>query len=100
MDQMTQQNAAMAEEASAASQSLRQGGEQLSALVGEFMLGDRPSAILSSELMKVAPHAFKSPDREKRLPRPAPISPTTVSSFPVKGAAAVAANARTSWDEF
>ena len=41
MDQMTQQNAAIAVEASASSQSLRRGGEQLSALVAEFKLGNR-----------------------------------------------------------
>jgi methyl-accepting chemotaxis protein len=40
MDKVTQQNAAMAEEATAAGRSLAQEAEQLSGLVGQFRLGN------------------------------------------------------------
>jgi methyl-accepting chemotaxis protein len=40
MDKVTQQNAAMAEEATAASRSLAQESEQLTSLVGQFRLGN------------------------------------------------------------
>ncbi len=41
MDQVTQQNAAMVEETTAASHALAQQAESLSALIGRFQLGDR-----------------------------------------------------------
>jgi methyl-accepting chemotaxis protein len=103
MDQMTQQNAAMAEEASASSQSLRKGSEQLSELVAEFKLGNRSGASIRSELMKVAPHAFRSPDKGVRSPRASdagPIRPTGAHVPRTERAAAVAANAETAWAEF
>ena len=103
MDQMTQQNAAIAVEASASSQSLRKGGEQLSALVGEFQFGNRSGASIRSELAKVAPHAFRSPNKDIRSPRAsdvAPVRPTAAHAPRTQGVAAVAANAETGWTEF
>ena len=60
MDQMTQQNAAMAEEATAASLSLARESEKLSDLVGQFEVGNVDAEkTMRRELKKVAPHAFQ-----------------------------------------
>jgi methyl-accepting chemotaxis protein len=65
MDQVTQQNAAMAEESKAASQSLLQETEQLSSVVSQFLLGsDKKSDLVRRELRKVAPHAFEAPAKK------------------------------------
>jgi methyl-accepting chemotaxis protein len=45
MDQVTQQNAAMVEESTAASHSLAQEAQQLASLVSRFQLGGRGSAV-------------------------------------------------------
>ena len=109
MDEMTRQNAAMAQEASAASQSLRKGGEQLSALVGAFEIESNSSANLRSELMKVAPHAFRfagdetSPERAERSPRsatPAPVARTSSPARVARRKGAAAADAEMDWTEF
>ena len=51
MDQITQQNAAMAEQSSAASQSLSQETIELAGLLGQFRVGDAgPAARLRGEL--------------------------------------------------
>ncbi len=62
MDQVTQQNAAMVEESTAASRSLSQETSQLSGLVGQFKIGRSTEADpLRRELQKIAPHAFHQP---------------------------------------
>ncbi len=58
MDQMTQQNASMAEEATAASQSLATEGEQLSRLIRQFAISQASEDDLRPQLKAVAPHAF------------------------------------------
>jgi len=62
MDRMTQQNAAMSEEATAASRSLAEESEQLRILLGQFNVAAEEDAI-RSELKKAAPHIFKEPQR-------------------------------------
>ncbi|MGP0058636.1 MAG: methyl-accepting chemotaxis protein [Beijerinckiaceae bacterium] len=60
MDQMTQQNAAMVEESTAATRSLSQEISQLSGLIGEFQVshaGGNDS--VRRELQKTVPHAFR-----------------------------------------
>ena len=60
MDQTTQQNAAMAEEATAASRSLSQETGQLSGLVGQFQISpDGEGAPAGGETRNVAPRAVK-----------------------------------------
>jgi methyl-accepting chemotaxis protein len=58
MDQMTQQNAAMVEESTAASHSLAQEAEKLTSLVGQFNTGDTtraaPRAVTPSRPRTVA----------------------------------------------
>ena len=60
MDQVTQQNAAMVEESTAATHSLSKAG-QLAELVGQFRLGKAAGfGGLRRELKKAAPHAFRA----------------------------------------
>ena len=64
VDQMTQQNAALAEQATAASQSLSRESERLAGLVARFSVergGD-----LRAELRRAAPHAFACPNPAPR----------------------------------
>ena len=58
MDQMTQQNASMAEEATAASQSLAAEGDELGRLMGEFAIANGVEDDLRQKLKAAAPHAF------------------------------------------
>jgi len=60
MDKVTQQNAAMVQETTAASHSLSQETEQLSELVGKFHMSmtDAADTAMRHELMRAAPHAF------------------------------------------
>jgi methyl-accepting chemotaxis protein len=67
MDQVTQQNAAMVEEATAASHSLAGEAEELSRLVGQFSIG-----------ALAEPQASRLPAR-----KPAPIKPAAKSRIPV-----------------
>ncbi len=60
MDQMTQQNASMAEEATAASQSLATEGEQLSRLIKQFVVSKVSEDALRRQLKTAAPHAFRA----------------------------------------
>ena len=60
MDQVTQQNAAMVEQSTAATHSLSQETEQLSGLIGQFQIGrTEANTSMRRELQKVAPHAFR-----------------------------------------
>ncbi len=59
MDQMTQQNASMAEEATAASQSLATEGDELSRLIRQFVVSQAPEDDLRQKLKAAAPHAFR-----------------------------------------
>ncbi len=83
MDQVTQQNAAMVEQSTAASHSLSQETDQLLGLIGQFQVGrasDNDS--MRRELQKAAPHAFGQPSKtpaasgtrgEMRKPAPRPV---------------------------
>jgi len=73
MDQVTQQNAAMSEQATAASQSLAQETDRLSMMISEFRIAGAPESVrrrspaarrepdaaMRRELEKAAPHAFR-----------------------------------------
>ena len=67
MDQMTQQNASMAEEATAASQSLATEGEQLARLIGQFAVSKVSQDDSPRRVRTEAPQAV--PRRSNRLPR-------------------------------
>lgn len=70
MDQMTQQNASMAEEATAASQSLATEGEQLSRLIHQFAVSEVSQDDLRQQLRTVAPHAFRTKAEPASAARP------------------------------
>jgi methyl-accepting chemotaxis protein len=60
MDQVTQQNAAMAEQATAASHTLAKEGSNLASMIGQFRVSSSKDQLLREELKKVAPHAFSN----------------------------------------
>ena len=60
MDEVTQQNAAMVEETSAASRSLAQETVGLAGLIGRFQLGGHDSADGALRLATIAPHPGRS----------------------------------------
>jgi methyl-accepting chemotaxis protein len=73
MDQVTQQNAAMVEETTAASHSLSEETVRLSELVGQFQVGAAKDDIaMRRELRKVAPHAVPPADKSKAAGRANP----------------------------
>lgn len=55
MDEMTQQNAALVEEASAASQSLKEEGTELLSLVSFFHLDSSPAQLAAPSLSNTVP---------------------------------------------
>ncbi|MBB4199790.1 hypothetical protein CCR94_24065 [Rhodoblastus sphagnicola] len=61
MDQGTQQNAAMSEQATAASQSLAQETDRLAMMISEFHIPGAPDHSMRRELERAAPHAFRKP---------------------------------------
>src|SRR5450830_1601622 len=107
MDSMTQQNAALVEEAAAAAQSLQDQASELAHVVSIFKLveGELPhaAAIGSSVAVKPAPAkpaarpaALKAPRAAVKKPAPAPEAP---AAAPKPKKAAVAAGAD-EWEEF
>ena len=65
MDQVTQQNAAMVEETTAASHSLSEETAQLVDLVGEFQVGGAKADLtIRHELRRVASHALSKPEKQ------------------------------------
>jgi methyl-accepting chemotaxis protein len=74
MDKVTQQNAAMAEEATAAGRSLAQEAEQLTSLVGQFQLGNVASFQPARRVHKAEPvrtpasKAEQAPKRQLKVP--------------------------------
>jgi methyl-accepting chemotaxis protein len=74
MDQVTQQNAAMVEESTAASRSLSRETAQLSGLIGQFHVSAEPHEdVLRDALQRAAPHAFRlaaPPSSAQRAAKP------------------------------
>jgi methyl-accepting chemotaxis protein len=89
MDQVTQQNAAMVEQSTAASHSLAQDAEELARLVGQFQTGQ---AAQPNVAQKPAP---KSPATKSRISTHTPIG--KFSATHTKAAAPAKAD---NWDEF
>jgi methyl-accepting chemotaxis protein len=99
MDKMTQQNAAMSEEATAASQSLARESETMLSLVAEFRAASSDDRNLRRQLEAAAPRAFARraadapPAASRAKPRPA-----GAARSPAATAAAPAAEEE--WSEF
>jgi methyl-accepting chemotaxis protein len=98
MDQVTQQNAAMVEEATAASHSLEGEAAELSRLVGAFQIGAVETA---HQTHKPAARGPGMPAPVRRPPAaPAPAGPGTFKSVPKAGPMPVVASSGEDWDEF
>ncbi len=99
MDQVTQQNAALVEEAAAAAGSLQEQSRRLEQLVSVFKLdgivADTPAAVKP-------PVRAKAPASPARLnhAQPAPSRKPASKAAPVKKAAVTAAAAQEEWEEF
>jgi methyl-accepting chemotaxis protein len=84
MDEVTQQNAALVEEASAASQAMQEQAARLADMVGVFTL-----AVGAAQATKTAPRA-----------RPAPAGRAPAAAKPQARKPVAAANAEAEWEEF
>ncbi len=96
MDIVTQKNAAMVEESTAASHTLSDESAKLAGLIGRFRVGQtHGEAALRSELRKVAPHAFRQPAARARPDaRPAP------AVQPARAVVNGPADDKDGWEEF
>lgn len=96
MEQGTQQNAAIAEQTTAAGASLREQSDGLSRLINEFRTKACADEALRRELRNVAPHAFGDlPARQ-----PAPRKPRAAATAGTARAAPVAAHPQEAWTDF
>ena len=102
LDQATQKNAAMAEEASAASHLLASGAEELASLVGRFKTLQAEKAARGPILLPASPEeatqseADPAPDLGNFIPEPAALAPNTMAEPP----RAIAVNSRGIWQDF
>ncbi|MDQ0454741.1 methyl-accepting chemotaxis protein [Rhizobium paknamense] len=94
MDQVTQQNAAMVEEATAASASLASEAEKLRQLVGRFQLGSAGSYSASAGMVAAKPAPAQATDR------PAPSPARRMVGQVAKALGLSTATKAESWEEF
>jgi methyl-accepting chemotaxis protein len=102
MDQVTQKNAAMVEESTAASHTLAHEADELAKLMTHFHVGKAAEDPLRRELEKAAPHAFRKPAAAS-----APSTRANAEPLRQPAARAVAGGARLAgsgdandWEEF
>ncbi len=103
VDQVTQSNASMVEETTAAVHNLSRETEDLGALVGKYKLTHHSDEGLRNELKRVAPHAFRNPtSAPSRPPSPAPANRPAPRAIAKSSAAQAqaAADADEEWREF
>jgi methyl-accepting chemotaxis protein len=101
MDQVTQQNAAMAEEANAASRSLAEESKKLAHAVGQFMIGGRQATdSLRDQLANAVPHAFKGKSKPGKAHAAGRPSQSPAPRRPAKVAAVGGRGSDESWEEF
>ncbi len=94
MDQVTQKNAAMVEESTAASHSLSQETSLLSDIIRQFRVGDASvDDSMRHELQKAAPHAFRPTGRADQ-------GRASQAPRPVAKAAVNGGKADANWEEF
>jgi methyl-accepting chemotaxis protein len=95
MDQVTQQNAAMVEEATAASHALAAEAEELSRLVSQFRVSEFAAPVVARPVSRPAPRQAPRPDKAK--PAAAPAAPA--GKFVALPNAAATAESE-DWNEF
>jgi len=112
MDQVTQQNAAMVEQTTAASHALGGEADELARLVGLFQIGEPPAHAVFAEARAASGRVAGGPIAPRRAaPRKpqapaAPVLPRAVSPSPAGKFVALAANGHAepataeNWDEF
>jgi methyl-accepting chemotaxis protein len=106
MDQVTQQNAAMVEQATAASHSLTGEADELARMVGQFSTGDAAEAPVpkaaAAPIRRPPPVPPAGAARRPRIPVDAPVRlpADKVVAFARTDRAAPAAAAEEKWDEF
>ena len=110
MDELTQQNAAMAEEASAAGTSMLQEAGRLASMIAQFKLGrTETQRALRAELKQAAPHVFAKPAAVPRAGAKAPASlkppalvkaPARIKAAPPAPSAKTATGGGEDWNEF
>ncbi|GAB0116149.1 methyl-accepting chemotaxis protein [Acidisoma sp. 7E03] len=102
MDQVTQQNAAMVEEATAASHSLAKEAETLSHLVAQFRIGDTGDAASAPPHAAAArrPAARPAPAPASKAPARASTAAPARAAAPARSAPAMAAADEEGWNEF
>jgi methyl-accepting chemotaxis protein len=102
LDQMTQQNAALVEESTAAAQSLREQAEQLAQAVAVFKVqgGQTPLAASRVTPLPAARPAAAPVDRAKAVVSPGRSSLRAPSPAPVRKAQADAPEGDASWESF
>jgi methyl-accepting chemotaxis protein len=89
MDQVTQQNAAMVEQSTAATHSLRGEANELRRLVGEFRTGE---AQLGARVAAASPASRPTPSEPRRM--------TERLHRAYSGGAATATALKSDWEEF
>ena len=98
LDHVTQQNAAMFEETTAASHALTAEADGLAAAVSAFRMGDAPRPTVQARPIP------KAVTGRQAAPTPAPVSPTSVGSAPMAGNTALkldmAEPEEDGWEEF
>ena len=102
LDHVTQENAAMSEQSTAASEALKQQGGQLSNLIGSFEIGRQGNDRVRRELQAVAPHAFGQPQAQGQIPtfNQADESSRGAHLSSVSPAKRAAAGGDDGWEEF
>jgi methyl-accepting chemotaxis protein len=107
MDGVTQSNAAMVEEATAAVHNLSKEADELGSLVGKYKVTGRNNDSTRRELKLVAPHTVRAPQETQSRTRSPTASPTPAAR-PARRATANASSARAqavaeadqAWEEF
>jgi methyl-accepting chemotaxis protein len=104
---VTQQNAAMVEESTAASHHLSQEATRLTDLVGQFKIGKADEKNVRNALKEAAPHAFraagKAPMPQAKKPGmngARPLSPASSNPVQRKGNVSASASSGQNWDGF
>ncbi|MBB3222497.1 methyl-accepting chemotaxis protein [Pseudoduganella umbonata] len=96
MDDMTQQNAALVEQAAAAAESMQDQAQRLAEAVAIFKLGGEPAAAARPALKAALQPAITSAARPAAKPAARPVQAVTMAKAPAKTAAPAGGD----WEEF
>jgi methyl-accepting chemotaxis protein len=101
MDDVTQQNAALVEEASAAAQALTEQASSLTQLIARYRVGEMPAAETAREAPSRAPAPSAGPQMERRSAnRPLMGKKRPAASGPAPAQAAAAGSSDEQWKDF